>query len=278
MKIPSLWRRAVLAASIVTMAASSPVPASAQESKALADVVGKVRQKLSAGSNSEQALAPEIESLKAFVEDKRTAAPEEAAEGQFLLAMLYVEVFGQSERGIELLDSITKDFPNTKFAQRIPSIRESVTRKQKADEARANLAVGKPFPPFETTDLDGKPLTLEQYKGKVVLVDFWATWCGPCVQELPHVKKTYSAFHDKGFDIVGISLDEDKNALTSFLKTYEMPWRQHFDGKGWNNEVAAKYGIQSIPATFLLDKSGVIIGTDLRGDTLEKAVEKALAN
>jgi thiol-disulfide isomerase/thioredoxin len=111
----------------------------------------------------------------------------------------------------------------------------------------------------------------------VVLLDFWATWCGPCVHELPNVIATYQKHHEKGFDIIGISLDEDEKKLQTFREEKKMTWQQFFDGKGWSNKLAVKYGVQSIPATFLLDVEGKIIGSDLRGEDLEQAVEKALA-
>ena len=89
--------------------------------------------------------------------------------------------------------------------------------------------------------------------------------------------ETYQKYHDKGFEIVGISLDSDKARLTSFIQTKKMPWRQYFDGKQWENKLAGKYGVQSIPATFLLDREGKIIDKDLRGEALEQAVASALA-
>jgi hypothetical protein len=91
------------------------------------------------------------------------------------------------------------------------------------------------------------------------------------------VIKSYEKHHDKGFEIIGISLDEDKEKLKSFTGEKKMTWQQYFDGKGWGNKLAVKYGVQSIPATFLLDSQGKIIGRDLRGEALEEAVSKALA-
>ncbi len=122
------------------------------------------------------------------------------------------------------------------------------------------------------TALDGRKVDLAAMKGKVVLVDFWATWCGPCVAELPNVKKAYEAHHEKGFEIVAISLDEDKKALEKFIKDEKLPWPQAFDGKGWGSDLAQKFGIQSIPATFLIGKDGKVAAANLRGDELEKKV------
>jgi peroxiredoxin len=153
----------------------------------------------------------------------------------------------------------------------------SIKKQQEAKKLKAGLAEGSKFPDFEVKDTAGKPLAIANYKGKVVLLDFWATWCGPCVHELPNVIKTYEAYHQKGFEIIGISLDKDKEKLASFTKEKNMVWPQYFDGLAWENKLAVKYGVNSIPATYLLDGQGTIIGKDLRGEALDQAVAKALA-
>jgi thiol-disulfide isomerase/thioredoxin len=127
------------------------------------------------------------------------------------------------------------------------------------------------------TSADGHDIDLAKYRGKVVLVDFWASWCGPCMGEMPNVVSTYGKLHDKGFEIVGISLDQDKGAMDGALKKQNMTWPQYFDGGGWQNKIATTFGIQAIPAALLLDKKGMLRETNLRGEALGEAVEKLLA-
>jgi peroxiredoxin len=156
---------------------------------------------------------------------------------------------------------------------------KTATGQKQGDPAkvRAALVEGTKFPDFSVEDVKGNPLSIAGYKGKVVLIDFWATWDGPCKVELPNVLKTYEKYHDKGLEIIGISLDQDKGALTAFIKQNEMTWPQYFDGQVWANKLAVKYGVETIPATYLLDGEGNIIGKDLRGAALDQAVTKALA-
>ena len=123
------------------------------------------------------------------------------------------------------------------------------------------------------TSLGGEEVDLDAMKDKVVLVDFWATWCKPCIAELPHVQETYAKYHEQGFEVVSISIDKDVAKLEKFLEANEMPWPQGSDKSG---AISSKYGIISIPATFLIGKDGKVVATKLRGDALEKAVAKAL--
>jgi thiol-disulfide isomerase/thioredoxin len=129
---------------------------------------------------------------------------------------------------------------------------------------------------IQFTAVDGRPVNVKDMKGKVILIDFWATWCGPCVGELPHVKEAYEKLHDKGFEIVGLSFDQDKSALEGFVKEKGMAWPQYFDGEGWGNKFGKQYGIESIPAMWLIDKKGNLRDMNARGDLQAKA-EKLLA-
>jgi thiol-disulfide isomerase/thioredoxin len=136
-------------------------------------------------------------------------------------------------------------------------------------------ALGKPLD-IKFTAVDGRDVDVTKMPGKVVLVDFWATWCGPCVGEVPHVLEVYQDLHDKGFEIVGISFDQDKKKLQDFVQDKEMKWPQYFDGKGWANKFGRQYGINSIPTMWLVDKKGNLRMMEARGGLKEK-VEKLLA-
>ena len=137
-----------------------------------------------------------------------------------------------------------------------------------------SYAVGKPLD-ITFTAIDGSKVDLKEMKGKVVLVDFWATWCGPCVAEVPALKKAFETYHAKGFEIVGISLDDNKKDLLGFMKKKGMPWPQYFDGKHWNNEISFRFGINSVPTQWLVDKKGILRQTNARFN-LEALVEQLL--
>jgi thiol-disulfide isomerase/thioredoxin len=148
-----------------------------------------------------------------------------------------------------------------------------------ADQARKELATRQRLKsPLDLrfTAVDGSQVDLSKMRGKVVLVDFWATWCVPCRAEVPNVVAAYNKLHDKGFEVVGISLDQDRNSLLSFTATNGMTWPQYFDGKGWNNTISSSFAVEQVPTMWLVNKQGYVVSTNGRLD-LEERVEELLA-
>jgi peroxiredoxin len=153
---------------------------------------------------------------------------------------------------------------------------DSPTLRQKVRDELARLElVGKPAPGGAVADVKGTTIRLADLRGKYVLVDFWATWCAPCVAELPRLQDAHKKYRDAGFEIVGISLDESKTALTDFVKARGIPWRQIHNASSGGDLVEA-FGVKSIPATFLIDPQGVITRLELRGPALDQTLSKLL--
>ena len=125
------------------------------------------------------------------------------------------------------------------------------------------------------TAVDGTAVDLAKLRGKVVLVDFWATWCPDCRKEVPDVVGTYKKYHNAGFEIAGVSLDKDKGKLLAYIKKNGMVWPQYFDGKGWDNQISKGFGIREIPTAWLVGKDGKVITLDA-SDHLAEEVAKAL--
>ena len=241
-------------------------------------LVQRVQAKIEAGKNTEADLADELKDFDKLIAEQNGAKTDEAARIVYMKAMLYVQVFGKIDKGEQIIKQIKTDYPDTTIGKKADAILASLDQQASAQKIQDDLAAGLPFPDFTEKDLDGKPISVAALKGKVVLVDFWATWCGPCRGELPNVIATYQKHHANGFEIIGVSLDSDRDTLDTFLKqTDGMTWPQFFDGQGWHNKLAVKYGVESIPFDVLVGPDGKIIGTSLRGEELEDAVANALA-
>lgn len=138
------------------------------------------------------------------------------------------------------------------------------------------VSIGAAAPEISLSDTTGNTVALSSLRGKYVLIDFWASWCGPCRAENPNVVRMYNKFKDKGFAIYSVSLDKAKENWTRAIRNDNLSWTHVSDLKFWQSEAAQQYGVQAIPATFLLDKDGKIIAKNLRGDALEQKLEEVL--
>lgn len=259
-------------------AAEEPAPASVIQSAQdeLTALVRNVKTRLESGPATAETLAAELKAFDVFVATRAEAEPEIAAQALLIKAALYLQVLEDTDRAGETLRRLKAEFPNTKPGESADMMLARLAAQQDNLRKQAALKVGEKFPDFEEKDLTGASLSVAQFKGKAVLVDFWATWCGPCVAELPNVLAAYAKYRDKGFEIIGISLDRDEDALKAFLAEHKMTWPQYFDGKAWDSALGRAYGVNSIPATYLLDREGRIVAKNLRGDALERELAKLL--
>ncbi len=252
---------------------------------ALAQMEGKLKAFIEAYPDSEEALEARLELgmvyssmmkdelaakyFKEYLSDDRVEE-EKAGYARFYIAKAY-ENMGKFDEAKEHYTIFVE-----KYGHLNPQYLAAAQGTLADISVLKTLATGKEPIPFSVEGLNGKTISLEQYKGKVVLIDFWATWCMPCKVEMPNVIKIYKKFNKKGFEIIGISLDSNKSALESYVESNEMTWPQYFDGKGWQNDIAQKYRVRQIPTTYLIDRKGVIRYRSLRGPELEAAIAKLI--
>jgi thiol-disulfide isomerase/thioredoxin len=253
----------------VDAASGKPQASTAGPRQEMAAIMQEVMQHYRSGNKDKATYEPLLERMDALLE---AADPDDLETRGLILGArggIYHNIFGDIPAAKIEYQRLVEECPESEIASNAAKLLVQL-------EMLESLVLGGEFPGFSFDDLDGTNISLDAYRGKVVLVDFWATWCPPCIVELPNVLAAYQKYHDKGFEIIGISLDKDKARLEDFLEENGMDWPQYFDGKGWDNELSNKYGVNSIPTTYLLGPDGGIIARDLHGDELEKAVGKAL--
>ncbi|MDE0399390.1 MAG: redoxin domain-containing protein [Candidatus Poribacteria bacterium] len=194
-----------------------------------------------------------------------------------------LKIVGKHEEALQLLQHLEKTEKENPFIRSIfreiamiheekGNVELASTYFLKAD-ARLGM-IGKPAPNFSATDIDGNPISLKDYHGKVVLLDFWTTTCGPCIAEMPNMKKVYDAYKDVGFDVIGINIDADEADLHEFLKACDLPWRQIFGGQ--DSPLKKLYRVLGVPSPWLMNREGNVISYQARGAALKKLVAEAV--
>ncbi len=259
-----------------------PAPPPAVAPAETAPIVGELKElievisgrlKAAQGNLGPGDLTAELAQFDALVAKYPEAKPEERAGVLWAKALLFLQVFEDYERGAAIVRSFKTDFPTTEFATKADEILAAIEKDRQTAELRKSLVAGAVFPGIAGKSTAGAAVSTEALKGKVVLVDFWATWCPPCREELPHVLAAYEKYHAKGFEVIAVSLDQDEAALKKFVEEQKMPWAQIYEGA---SAIAEKFGVESIPTTFLINAEGKIAATNLRGADLEKQLEALL--
>ena len=192
--------------------------------------------------------------------------------GTSLVAIFAANNMLNPERDFAEMEAVAQRFEQEKASSKIAQSYIGFVKRMKG------VSVGDMAPDFTLNSPEGQDVTLSSLRGKYVLIDFWASWCGPCRMENPNVVKLYNKYKDKGFAIYGVSLDKDKAAWLAAIKKDNLTWTHGSDLKFWNSAVAQTYGVNAIPATFLLDKEGKVIAKNLRGPSLEAKISELLGS
>lgn len=201
-----------------------------------------------------------------------------------LVAMFYITnapVDKLPKENLAVIQRMEKEMPNSSYTKEYRALYSKyegqVKQQSETQRTSESVGIGKQAPEIDLKNPEGKSIKLSSLRGKIVLLDFWASWCGPCRMEMPNVVAAYNKYKNKGFTVYSVSLDKEASAWKNAINGLGMTWEnQVSDLKWWQSEAAIKYGIQGIPAAFLLDKNGVIVAANLRGDALDQKIGELL--
>lgn len=213
-------------------------------------------------NNLPDSIAAAVRAEFAVMDNEHKASIRRFIEENKSISIYFAALFMMQDPPFELLQKTDETgyalYPNSKYAKGLHAFVES----------RKATAKGSLAPEITLADVNGNNLSLSSLRGQVVLIDFWASWCGPCRRENPTNVALYAKYHDKGFEIFGVSLDNNKEKWTGAIQEDKLPWKHVSDLGGWQSSAAQLYNVSSIPQTFLLDRDGRIIDSGLRGEDL----------
>ncbi len=251
---------------------SGPQPTYQSE---LRNLKSRIQSKFSQGRRTPAEFSSELKEFENLAAKYGETDSESAADALLTKAILYQEVFQDRAGAQAIADQIKPRFPHTQVAAKLGAFSTPPTGPQTTPTSQDTLVVGAKFPDFEVLDLNGEALSLGTRPAKFIMLNFWASTSIDSVQDLPKLLSAYKRYREKGFEVIGISLDTDRESLMELTREFAIPWPQHLSLPGSENDLGRKFGIGKLPANFLLDGQGKILARDFRGGGIEQAVADA---